>query len=839
MATPIPPNRAALTRSTSSPRRAAGRVARRAARRRAPSGSRPTAARSTPGCAFVALARRDARRARLRRRGRRRRARRWSSSSAGAARRRRGRRRRRGGRHARRAGATSRARTSRAWRRARRRAARVVAITGSAGQDDDEGALRGAPRARSATCHATAGQPQQPRRRARGRASALEPRPPLRRPRDGDERARRDRRARARSPSPTSASSRNVGVAHAGGVGGTRRRRRAREGRALRGARARAASPSSTPTTPRRWRSSRGRRARRVVTFGRATDARLPARRARRRWASTARASSSSARGAGASARVDLPLLGEAGALDFVAALAAAEAAAGAGSTSRRSARGARARVAAGAGRVRAAPRSRATSLVIDDTYNANPASMRAALATAGRDRAPSDRRAVAVLGEMKELGPARPSASTTSSARRVAASGASRSSSAAAGSPTLAARARRARGASTVVHGERRRATPALAAAERVRPGDVVLVKARAASAPSASSTRSPQRRGRSDARSGRVIYELLYPLAPRRELARLAQRPPVRPVPHHRGDDHGDAPLVRPRAVVHPRAAAEADRPGRARATAPRRTRSRAGTPTMGGALILLSRARARRSSGATSRNPFVWATTAVTAGYGVIGYLDDYLKIKLKNSRGVPGRYKLLGQFAHRRRGRSRTPSSRSEHLPADWWEIRIAPRRPVRRLLEAPDRRCRSGVYMPFAVLVVVATSNAVNLTDGLDGLAIGPVMINAGHVPHLGVPRRRDLRHRERRAALRRRPLPRHPADRERRRALRSTAAPWSAPASASSGTTPTRRRSSWATSARSRSAAASGCAPSSRRTSSSASSSAASSSSRRSASSPR
>src|SRR5271168_3267138 len=69
--------------------------------------------------------------------------------------------------------------------------------------------------------------------------------------------------------------------------------------------------------------------------------------------------------------------------------------------------------------------------------------------------------------------------------------------------------------------------------------------------------------------------------------------------------------------------------------------------GTPTMGGALILLS-VLLPTIFWCDPHNVFVWATTAVTAGYGVIGYLDDYLKIKLKNPRGVPGRYKLLGQF-----------------------------------------------------------------------------------------------------------------------------------------------------------------------------------------------
>jgi phospho-N-acetylmuramoyl-pentapeptide-transferase len=116
-------------------------------------------------------------------------------------------------------------------------------------------------------------------------------------------------------------------------------------------------------------------------------------------------------------------------------------------------------------------------------------------------------------------------------------------------------------------------------------------------------------------------------------------------------------------------------------------------------------------------------------VTAGYGVIGYLDDYLKIKLKNSRGVPGRYKLLGQFTIATAALAYVYLSQ-EHVPADWWDIRARLGIPFVAFAKHPVA-LPIAVYLPFAILVVVWTSNAVNLTDGLDGLAIGPVIINAG------------------------------------------------------------------------------------------------------------
>ena len=150
--------------------------------------------------------------------------------------------------------------------------------------------------------------------------------------------------------------------------------------------------------------------------------------------------------------------------------------------------------------------------------------------------------------------------------------------------------------------------------------------------------------------------------------------------------------------------------------------------GTPTMGGALLLLA------VLGSTIlwcdlRNVFVLAATAITAGYGVIGYLDDYLKIRHKNSKGLAARYKLLGQFLVA--GAVLTwVFTQKEHVPPDWWEIRDRLGIPFVAFAKHPIR-LQIAVYIVFAVITVVAMSNAVNFTDGLDGLAIGPVIFNAG------------------------------------------------------------------------------------------------------------
>ncbi len=162
--------------------------------------------------------------------------------------------------------------------------------------------------------------------------------------------------------------------------------------------------------------------------------------------------------------------------------------------------------------------------------------------------------------------------------------------------------------------------------------------------------------------------------------------------------------------------------------RADGPVSHRVKAGTPTMGGALILLSLLLPTALWADTS-NRFVLAAMAITAGYGVIGYLDDYLKIKHRSTGGLAGRWKLVGQTAIAGVVMSWCFLD-SSGMPSDWLEIRDHLSIPFVAFSKHPVR-LPLAVYVPFAVLVVVATSNAVNLTDGLDGLAIGPVMINAG------------------------------------------------------------------------------------------------------------
>lgn len=153
-----------------------------------------------------------------------------------------------------------------------------------------------------------------------------------------------------------------------------------------------------------------------------------------------------------------------------------------------------------------------------------------------------------------------------------------------------------------------------------------------------------------------------------------------------------------------------------------------AKAGTPTMGGALILLC-VLVPTVLWADVHNAFVVATAGLTAGYGVIGYVDDRMKIVKKSSGGLSGKSKLFSQtvvgavaigfcFLY------------EPALPKGWILIRSRLSIPFVAFAKHPVE-LPLWLYVAFAVFVVVATSNAVNLTDGLDGLAIGPVMINAG------------------------------------------------------------------------------------------------------------
>jgi phospho-N-acetylmuramoyl-pentapeptide-transferase len=150
--------------------------------------------------------------------------------------------------------------------------------------------------------------------------------------------------------------------------------------------------------------------------------------------------------------------------------------------------------------------------------------------------------------------------------------------------------------------------------------------------------------------------------------------------------------------------------------------------GTPTMGGALILLS-VLVPTVLWADVKNVFVIATAAVTAGYGAVGYLDDLLKIRALSSRGLAGRYKLVGQFVIGG-GAIAYLFLTNADLPARWIELRSRLSIPFLAFDKHPVS-LPLVLYAGLALVFVVFMSNAVNLTDGLDGLAIGPVVINAG------------------------------------------------------------------------------------------------------------
>lgn len=151
------------------------------------------------------------------------------------------------------------------------------------------------------------------------------------------------------------------------------------------------------------------------------------------------------------------------------------------------------------------------------------------------------------------------------------------------------------------------------------------------------------------------------------------------------------------------------------------PRAHYKKAGTPTMGGIIILLSLT--LTSLAFVQRNTEWWILLFATLGYGAIGFLDDFIKIALKRSLGLTAKQKLAAQLIVAgglywilvRNGFSTDLS-----VPGTDWSIDLG------------------WLYFPFLALIMLATSNAVNLTDGLDGLLAGTAAIAFGAFAVIGL-----------------------------------------------------------------------------------------------------
>ncbi len=146
------------------------------------------------------------------------------------------------------------------------------------------------------------------------------------------------------------------------------------------------------------------------------------------------------------------------------------------------------------------------------------------------------------------------------------------------------------------------------------------------------------------------------------------------------------------------------------------PERHFAKAGTPTMGGTLILFALLTATVFLSDLT-NVYVWLVVLITVAFGAIGFVDDYQKLRRGSGKGLSGRQKLVAQFLV-----AFLAAAFLVHRPGFSTELYVPFFKNVHPEL---------GLwYVPFAALLIVGASNAVNLTDGLDGLAIGPVMTTA-------------------------------------------------------------------------------------------------------------
>lgn len=147
------------------------------------------------------------------------------------------------------------------------------------------------------------------------------------------------------------------------------------------------------------------------------------------------------------------------------------------------------------------------------------------------------------------------------------------------------------------------------------------------------------------------------------------------------------------------------------------PQTHKKKSGTPTMGGALILFSLT-VSSLLWIDLSTPSFWIVLFVTLAYGALGWVDDYQKVIKKNTKGVSARQKLLVQFI--------------VAAVASWALVNFTSLSQELKFPFFKELSLNLGwLFIPFATLVIVGASNAVNLTDGLDGLAIGPVITTAG------------------------------------------------------------------------------------------------------------
>ncbi|MCL6683351.1 phospho-N-acetylmuramoyl-pentapeptide-transferase [Sphingomonas alba] len=146
--------------------------------------------------------------------------------------------------------------------------------------------------------------------------------------------------------------------------------------------------------------------------------------------------------------------------------------------------------------------------------------------------------------------------------------------------------------------------------------------------------------------------------------------------------------------------------------RADGPQSHLAKVGTPTMGGLLILIS-AFVSVLLWMDLKNPYVWACLLVTAGFGLIGFLDDYDKVKKAHHAGLSGKMRLALEFLIAG--------------VATWLMVGNSNTELYLPFVQGPVLDLSWG-YIAFGAFVIVAFGNAVNLTDGLDGLATMPVII---------------------------------------------------------------------------------------------------------------